>query len=137
MKSRFLKRIYYDKYNYTLEVCYGNVIENQLITIIKELGETKVNNEYVEKPMRITPYKDSSGNPICYDDIVILDYGNDKVIEAKVYFDEHFGIINLKSLGGFIDFSTLANWVNYSQDKKNNRTIKVKFIDDFEKGIII
>jgi hypothetical protein len=132
MKSRFLKvKDGSPKYFPEYEVSFGDVVADQFIKVERVLGEVKITNETVKDIQQCTIYKDSNDNIICIGDVVTLFYSNDNIKTAKVEFNEHLGLLNLKSIsGGFIDFSSLSLFIDYC--KKSNRRIESNFYNENE-----
>jgi len=138
MEARFRKIIKINSFQTKLDddFSYGEVIGNYHITIEKECGKATPIIEYVKDIAVMTPYKDSFGNPICLEDVLIVNYEKDNLQrEVKVCFDSYLGTYRVKRIDGkYIDLENLSSWVNYSNDKdtKGNRSgvlIKLKIFE--------
>lgn len=130
MKSRFLKvKEGSPKYFPEYEISFGDVVADQFIKVERVLGEVVIKHETVKNIQQCTIYKDSNDNIICIGDIVTLFYSKDNIKTAKVEFNEHLGLLNLKSIsGGFIDFSSLSLFVDYCG--KSDRKIESNFYNE-------
>lgn len=142
MKARFRKIIKLNSFQNKLDdnFSYGEVIGDYYITVEKDCGKAIATAEYVKDVAVLTPYEDSFGNPICLEDVLIVNYEKDNLQrEVKVYFDSYFGIYKVKRLDGkYLDLDNLSSWVNYSKDKdtKGNRSgvlIKLKIFENSSK----
>ena len=139
MEARFRKIIKINSFQTKLDnnFSYGEVIGDYYITVEKDCGKAITIAEYVKDISIMTPYKDSFGNPICLEDVLIVNYEKDNLRrEVKVYFDLYLGLYRVRRLDGkYIELENLSSWVNYSNDKdgKGNRSgvlIKLKIFEN-------